>query len=123
MTSAIIGFTIQYQFVSSLRVVGRMGRVTIHPTFSVLFVRTFLLLCISPIVNMSCADIQSPREMEKHANEICAGSSRGTSTEAHAMTVCMVFLLTTVGIKSISRAPGQMIFVGHPAVLPTPVIA
>jgi hypothetical protein len=39
---------------------------------------------------MSCADLHSPQELEKLANEILAGSLRGTSTEAHAMTVSML---------------------------------
>jgi hypothetical protein len=55
----------------------------------------------------STCRVQSPRELEILANEIYAGSLRGTSTEAHAMTVCMAFLLTTsraVGSKRVSRA-------------------
>ena len=67
--------------------------------------------------------LQAP-ELEKLANEICAGSLHDTSTEAHDMTVCMTFLLLTtsraVGSESVS---GQMISGGHPTVLPIPVIA
>jgi hypothetical protein len=70
-----------------------------------------------PLIIMSCADLHSPQELEKLANEILAGSLRGTSTEAHAMTVQYASLTTS------REAPGQMIFGGLSTILPTSVIA
>ena len=90
MTSVIIDFIIQCQFVTSLRAGRVMGRVMmIHR--SVENPSVFVFITTRQHVLCDCVDIPSPRELEKLANEICAGSLPGTSTGAHTISAWHFF--------------------------------